>query len=404
MYVEASKQQPTAYHINRGAHYFFYKNEEGILSLSSSFQSKHYKIVSDQGIGLLDTLGNVLVEPIYDDIDYYTVIKFDNSEQLAPMYYLAKEGKMKVVDQTGKVIVPAKYDRIQPLYHKLYLTTLDSLVGLLDSAGKEIITPKYKAINAMRKDGFYAVSNGRWGLVEAATGKEVTPLVYDDVGRFQKGFAVVSRKHKYEFINRQLQEICALKYDRVNQFDKEGVAVVTQGQYKGVINRAGKEILPCKYSDIETYRPQKIKVCAKGLYGVFDKTGKVILPAVYSRLDPYQEGYLVCKTTSTINEKSGRYTTSTKCGLLDQNAQVTLPLRYKMVGIFKDGWCPVCQSANKTKMVKCGFINRQNELVIPCVFQEKMYGLYWWLNTDAEEWITTKKFAKHLEAYQARNK
>lgn len=50
--------------------------------------------------------------------------------------------------------------------------------------------------------------------------------------------------------------------------------------------------------------------------------------------------------------------------------------------------------------MQCGFVNRDNELVVPFVFSTKMHGLFLFIDQEAEAWRKSQKFAKYWKAYQ----
>ncbi|MGH1339676.1 MAG: WG repeat-containing protein [Aureispira sp.] len=401
MLPDEVEQLPAVYHVGRPDHYFFRKPIRA-GHFSTPLSSYRYKIVSDQGIGLMDTLGNLLLEPVYKDISFYGAKDHYGKVDLDPMYYLQKDGKTILADKDLKVIVPAKYNKLYPIGGAgVYGIELDSLVGLLDRTGKEIVAPKYKNINPMYKDGFYRVFNGKWGLVDTL-GRAVCALKYDAIEGFYNGFAKVHRGYKWGFINTSMQEICHLEYDKVMPFNEEGVAIVKRAGQQGCLNRDGVEVIECKYKWIYNHRPNEIKVQSKeGIFGLFDKKGAIIIPPIYRRIDSYiGEHCIVCKDTTIVSAKNIHHRHIT-CGLLDRKGAVVIPLAYKMVGLFQNELCAVCQPKAKMGAIKCGFINRKNELVIPYVFHTEMHGLFLDIDRKAHDWRKTKKFATYLEQYKA---
>lgn len=390
---EAQKLPPT-YHLNREKYYFF-QEQYGPNFYTPVSNIYRYKIISDKGVGMIDTLGNMLLEPIYEDIHCYGV------GRRTPMYYLSKKGKTILANKDLKIMVSAKYDTLYPTEEGFYKVEQDGLMGLLDSSGREIIAPTHKDIATQYKDGFYRVFDGRkWGLLDSF-GQIVSAMNYDEIGNFQNGFAVVVRQYKHGFIDTNMQEMCPLQYDKMTAFNKEGWAIVERNQHKGCINKEGVEVIRCKYDSINEHDTSDIVVVKvkNAILGQYNRDLEVIIPPIYRRIDDYiHDLCIVCKDTS-LPMYDSNYTLP-KCGFLDRAAKVAIPLTYDMVSNFKDGLCAACQRKGLTIDITCGFINRQNELVIPYLFQTKMYGVHLDINKEADEWRETKKFTKYLKKYK----
>src|SRR4051812_35718970 len=62
----------------------------------------------------------------------------------------------------------------------------------------------------------------RYGVLNAA-GQQVTPLMYDIIYPFHEGFAVVERRKKVGFINRNGTEVITMQYESAGDFS-EGLA------------------------------------------------------------------------------------------------------------------------------------------------------------------------------------
>jgi hypothetical protein len=94
--------------------------------------------------GYADTLGNVIIEPVYDEvIKGWTPVT---------ALLVAKNKKWGVVSKKGKIVVPLKHDYISPIRDGFFFTEDKAvnntyLHGLYTSAGKLVIEPEDQEIN-----------------------------------------------------------------------------------------------------------------------------------------------------------------------------------------------------------------------------------------------------------------
>lgn len=294
-----SKQLEKNYHLNKHAAYF----------LQNQQQFYQYKIISNQGIGIIDTFGSIVLEPIYDSVGVY-----ENSS-----YCLFQQGKVALVDKDLETIVPANYERIVPFENDLYQVEQNGLIGLCNDKGEELLSPKYKEIQVM-PDGGYKIYNGQWGVLDEhykkiippkydkvspfekgwyqveqeglvglldEQGKKLCPVQYVAISNFEEGCAIVYKGGKFGFINSKMQEIGEIKYDFVHPFHKEVAIVVKEGKY-GFINKKGKELVQCLFKKIDYYHENLLKVeTMEGKFGLYNTKGIACIVPLYDRLPTY---------------------------------------------------------------------------------------------------------------------
>ena len=115
-------------------------------------------------------------------------------------------------DETGKVVIPCKYDYAGNFKDGLAMVGVDISekflnqgfmlrYGFIDNTGKEVIPCIYEEANGF-SDGLANVwYGGRWGFIDK-TGKEVIPFKYKKAERFKNGVAeVMGDDYKWVTIN-----------------------------------------------------------------------------------------------------------------------------------------------------------------------------------------------------------
>jgi hypothetical protein len=179
--------------------------------------------------GLINSLGEIIVKPIYDGIDRgwfsfkntYTFPHFQNG-----LLMVIQSGKYGYIDQTGKVIVP---------------------FNQYEDAGAFL----YRDLAPVKK-------NGKWGYINRK-GEIAIPCSFDGVACFSNnGLAAVSQKGKIGFINTDGSFVVPFKYEGYKTngiFDqvefRHGYAVVMTQNKKGILHESGQQVVECKYDNAE---------------------------------------------------------------------------------------------------------------------------------------------------------
>jgi hypothetical protein len=97
--------------------------------------------------------------------------------------------------------------------------------GFIDQTGKEVIPCKYDNSRSF-SEGLASVElNGKWGFINK-TGNEIISLKYDNADSFFDGLAIVTLNDKCGFINKTGKPVIQYKYDEVSSF-VNGIAEVS---------------------------------------------------------------------------------------------------------------------------------------------------------------------------------
>lgn len=211
--------------------------------------------------------------------------------------FIGDNKKWGLKDQTGRVIIPAKYEHAGNLIEGLArVKNKKGKYGFIDSTGKEIIPFKFDDAGDF-SEGLADVrigdnNLGKHGYIDK-TGKEIVPLKYDHAESFTEGLAYVALNNKHGFIDKTGKEIIPLKYDNASYFS-EGLAPVELNHNYGFIDKTGKEIISLKYdyawSFDEGLARVKVGGSFNGKYGFIDKTGKEVIPLKYENASDFYNG------------------------------------------------------------------------------------------------------------------
>jgi hypothetical protein len=213
------------------------------------YTSQGYSTVKlDGGWGLIDPTGTKVIQINKEEFDReeYMIILADDDTASVREKYLHRvcwNDKWGFMNDTGKVVVPCKYERLWLFSEEVAAVYLNGKWGYLDVNGKEITPCKYDDFNSF-SEGLAAVKlHGKWGYIDK-TGKAAIPFRYDGAKSFSEGLARVELNDKWGYINKTDKAVIPLKYDEVNDFS-EGLARVKLNGEWFTIDLTGQCVKDC---------------------------------------------------------------------------------------------------------------------------------------------------------------
>ncbi len=265
----------------------------------------------DRRYGIMDTMGNVVLETIYNYVDPVE----DYASEGPTVYYNAiiaetEEGGKGIVDYTGKVLLEPVYYDIEQSYQNVYRFTTafgeNALCGLFDMAsGKVILPAEYRIgdhygdesdtlpISARTEDGF------RHGLI-TNKGDIVVPVEYTYVKRLKHGQLLILGKDKrYQVTDMQLRPTHPETYEALSQLNEygsdlpENLLLAKKGRMEGVIDVKGKVIIPFRYDRIHPDN-YVLRVVEGKANDFMDLTGTILFTTDLTVLD-CKIGYVYVK-------------------------------------------------------------------------------------------------------------
>ena len=296
--------------------------------------------------GCINTKGQIIVSPIYDEIDAY-------SDEGLIEYVL--DGKSGLIDTLGNKVVANNYERIG--------TGWDTFI-----------------------EGFAVVSrNGKKGYINTK-GQEIIKCIYDNACDFSEGIAAVQLDGKWGFINVNGEFIIKNKFDGGSAsgywmndiFFTNGIARVVQNGIPIFIDKSGRKIADCPYSRIEKFREGFAAVCIgnsyfDGTWGLINKKMELVAPCIYSFFENsgvrnsgwthYFENGIAIVTTNNGNPDSfgGGYLYS----FIDTTGKQLMAWTSDWPGPnFQDGLAAI------EKNGKWGFIDKSGKMAISCIYED----------------------------------
>lgn len=282
------------------------KNLDYEIEQVSDYKYFVSKLESTQKFGVIDNNGNVIIQEQYDDVqipnpskDVFICISgedvkvFNSSaEQIytefgkistlrlkntaSDLVYeksvlkYEQNGKYGLMGIDGKKLTEPVYDEIDTLQYKEgeLLVKQNDKYGVINQKGYSIVDISYDEIKA---DGFYdqeskyrydgyIVANKtdegyRYGYV-AYDGEKLLDILYNDLERISdiggkdEPYLLVAENGRYGIIKKQTQLI-SNEYQSIYFDNSNDIFVVQKGKQYGIINFSGKQIIECKFVQID---------------------------------------------------------------------------------------------------------------------------------------------------------
>ena len=319
-------------------------------------------------VGVMNNNGDVVIRPIYDSISLL-------SNGLIKIEDLDCRG---LADDTGYIVFPSIFTRIEfvdsdrirvvwntritstwqsngedCLGYKRKEDTLDYMVCTRSAlcnfkgeiiSGKEYVlvhpfkngfAPAYKRLymaeSKENASGVVVYDNG--GVIDI-NGNTVLSPIYDKVVVYENQYAHVSKDGIWGVVN--------LKSREVTMFERTQIQCILE------VDNYGR----CVFSEEECVYDSEYNGWVGGNRGVVDKNGIIVKPGNYDR---------ICLLPNGLIKVSVYKDDEVLCGLLNQNGEEILPLRYSFVSEFKGDYATICFEG------KWGVIDKTGKFVKECV-------------------------------------
>lgn len=378
----------------------------------------------DADFGIIDFEGNEIIPTQYDEIgvysNYFIIGKrgtptftfnkkghqiFVNPTKPSPFreaysVYKNEEGLWGYIDTAGNIAIPPRYAVARPFSEGLAMV-VDSTgnCGFINRAGEKVIqtgidgrlkdfvgdfhdglcwwSNNNKKWNAYLPTGEVAFQIGALFAYRKITGKDAPPFTHHTLHTlpmdFSSGVAVIQHpdsltgRPRPAVINKAgTIVIPAGKYAHIGAFNHLGVARYQEEKNGpvGLLNTAGKVLLPPTYKDIAPFQQGYAKVLGtNGKFGLIDALGQEALPTTFTRMGEVGEGMVA-------TQRPGH----DKWQFIDIATQRSIGGRYEKTQPFKNGLTFV--SSKKDKKI----INVLGEEIVlksgePQFFSEGIFGV-----------------------------
>lgn len=271
------------------------QSNEGYLAILSNTDERkdlhRYLIQSNQGgYGVIDSTGNVLLEPLY-----LGILDVNEAYQLT-----TQDGKIQIADLNFRVLSQPVYDELRYAGKGIFFVKRDNYWGAINKHGKIVMPIQFSYLPDNFHNGYARAliddpDKGRSVGYVDSNYQVVGSIKYQEVSIFEEGLGGVQLNDKWGFINTKGVLVIPCQYDYTQSF-ANGYAVVRNGDYNsddlafGLINTRGKVIIPTIYTYIEDPSEGLINVCKDRNCGYINLKNQIIIPLEYSNVWPFRDG------------------------------------------------------------------------------------------------------------------
>lgn len=294
----------------------------------------YYTLYKNGKIGVINTLGETIIEPNYNHIqipnpskDVFVCVSSTGTENQYEVLN-AKAEKLFIQYEEVTAIQVAGIIGDIPYEKSVLRYKQNGLYGLINLKGKVITKPIYEKIESVPyKEGELLVQKaGKQGVINSK-GVELVKPEYDSIigdGYYNQkdykeaGYIVGNKQEnniKYGYLNKKGETELISEYDEITRItnveDNSVYLITTKNGKKGLVKN-GKIVFENVYDQFEyndTIELVKVKQGEK--YGIVDLNGKTILPIEYENIE-YKGIYISgLKGTKTIDfNKNGKTVTT----------------------------------------------------------------------------------------------
>ena len=289
--------------------------------------------------GLIDTLGQLAVNAVYDQIGSF------RENRLAVM----RDGLWGFVNNEGLEVIPCRFREVSDFHEGLAAVKLGRFWGFIDKLGHVVIDFQYRRAGNFCNQLAWVETEKGIGYIRPNNKMDI-PTQFEQGFDFDRGVARVKIAGKWGLIDGNNRWVLRPKYSEIRNFDQHGLAVAVQSQENnrlGLINLQGLPVGGTNYTEIFPFNEGLAVVKDRDAYGYIDTTGKSIIPCVYSRAEAFSEGRAAVY-------KDGN------CGYLTKDGDPLTPFVFKQCQRFSDGRAVVSQGSLR----KAGLLDLNGKMLI----------------------------------------
>lgn len=303
------------------------KTNEKVFSLA------YYTIYENEKWGVMDTKGNIIIEPSYEEM----IVIPDNTKPIficiENVNYENGTYTSKAVNEKNETIYQG-YDKVEVIYNhdennnlwyesNVLKVQKDGKYGLINLDGKELLSTMQDSIEPITgvKSVFVTTTDQKKGLVDSM-GKVIIENKYQEItsltNQYENGFIVKNEQGKYGIINYDKTVALEEKYDEIKNVYGNGMYVVKEGKTLKIVNTKGEIFLENKFEEIKEINLDNVTIKVNGKYGVVNTNGEEKLKAEYDDLSYAFLDYYIAK-------KDNHY------GMITIDNEEKLPFQYTYI-------------------------------------------------------------------------
>ncbi len=342
------------------------------------------------------------------------------------LFPVEKNGKAGYIDQTGKVVIPLKFDEARGFSEGLAAVRSGDDWGYIDSTGKLVIKPQFfqagrfqdgiasvgvwyprkKIIDS--KVGFYSyindtgqlITKDRFGVAfsfsdelaqvltedykNGVIDRNGKILFYFDIwDNFSNGLALFKTNSnmpdsRIGYIDKTGNVVISAQYHFGTNF-LEGLACVSKEKGFGYIDTEGNAKIDFVFDGCQVFSEGLAAVRVADKYGFIDKSGKMVIEPQFAEVKPFSDGVAIVRigepekptedglrAVTITPERNMTVAKDGLFGVIDKTGKFIIPPRFVQIGSFYNGlaWVNLSDSyLVHGETDQWGYVNKKGEIV-----------------------------------------
>lgn len=232
----------------------------------------------------IDTLGTTLFEPIYQSALPYR-------DGYAAVYRYDRWG---IIDRDEHQMLPNIYEQISTPDHGTFFAGDEWGMALFDYSFHPLTPQHYLPITTVSDRRIGVLRGDKYGFLDLK-GHEAIPCIYDEIGRFHLGRAMVRLGDRYGIIDTNGTLILPLQYHNSKQKSglytyRDSLALVEQNGQYGYVDLQGRLAIPFHFNGAFPFSQGLASVRVGSHWGYIDTHGDIYLPFIFDIASPFEHG------------------------------------------------------------------------------------------------------------------
>lgn len=200
---------------------------------------------------------------------------------------VSKDGVYGAVNTAGKGVLLINYQEIVTAGTSAVITVQEDAYGASTLEGQTILLNQYAALKYWSMGGFWGLKDGDYQLYDHK-GQKIGTTICDIVRIPTADLPVcgVRKDKKWGLVNTKNELILDFQYKNILFLDAGFIAVLEKDKKWSLLDLKGKKVVEKTYDLIlPSVHAQFVKVVEGGQVGLMNAAGKLVLPVKYQKID-----------------------------------------------------------------------------------------------------------------------
>jgi len=226
---------------------------------------------------------------------------------------VSKDGIHGAVNTNGKGVLLINYQEIVTAGTTALITVLEDAYGAATIDGQTILPNKYAALKYWSMGGFWGLKDGDYQLYDYK-GQKIGTTICDIVRVPTANLPVcgVRKDKKWGLVNLKNELILDFQYKNILLLDAGLIAVLEKNKKWSLLDLKGKKATEKTYDLVlPSAHAQYIKVVEGNQFGLMNAAGKLVLPVQYQKIDYVGHNWFAVEENGSIklfNLKTQKFT------------------------------------------------------------------------------------------------